>query len=95
MQYVTSKIYIYIYSDMTFLWRSYRGSRPQYKLKIGVDNVACVADVILNQFIIINVLILGPQRTERITGNENESITGNAFRFSGQPVWQIGNGFFQ
>jgi len=51
MQYVAYKIYFYIYSDITFLcrnlWRSYSLSRPQYKSKIRVDNVACVADVIL------------------------------------------------
>ena len=35
---------------------------------------------------IADILVLGPSRTQR--------ITGNAFRFSLQPDWQIDDGFF-
>ena len=36
---------------------------------------------------IADILVLGPSRTQR--------ITGNAFRFSLQPDWQIDDGFFK
>ena len=35
----------------------------------------------------VDILVLGSQRTQR--------ITGSAFRISFQPDWQIDNGFFQ